>query len=56
MDVWSHGERTCDGISKSDTSDKEDRRGKDDVVRHASRRGEGQVLRRTLHARVLGKR
>ena len=36
MDVWSHEERTCERISQSSTSDKEDHREKAKVVRHGT--------------------
>ena len=48
MDVWRHEERyiqkrTCERISKSGTSDKEDHREKAKVVRTNQEREEGNV-------------
>ena len=50
MDVWSDEERynqkrTCERISKSSTSDKQDPREKAKVVRTCKRRDDGQVVR-----------
>ena len=58
MGGWSHEEnnqkRTCERISKSDTSDKEDRGEKTEIARTCQEKG-GHMLRRMLDAPVPGK-